>query len=333
MVFAAATPGMPSFKTAAPSTGYGLASAPSGWGAASQLGIGSQPMPTPEQQSMQQGLNLAYGLGAPQLASLNQQYGTLQGQLGTTQAGYDLARQAAQSDAAAQLAKTNLGPEYDAVTRAAIQRQLAGLGVDDNLAFQMLGNQFKGLDLQRTQAWQGAGRAQTAAKTDATARGSIGSVGFNKKMTGIQQDLANQLSGIDINRTQDTLQAQQAQNDRREAAAKLKDQNAMLDIKAKEYGLDRNQIKANLQQGLAKLGIDNMATVNQILDMMSSNDVQQRAVAEQIFRQGMEYSNFFTTLPQNTLPVGGGVGGASGNNPVAGQAVDEFMGRGATYHG
>lgn len=320
---------MPTFKSYPSAPAAGTYSTQQ-WGGGMLPPLGGAPGPTPEQQSMQQGLDLATGLGAPQMAGLQQQQGQLQGQLGTTQAGYDLARQAAMNDAAVQTAKINLGPQYDAIARQGNLRQIAGLDTADNIAFRMLGNQFQGLDLQKLQSWQGAGRAQWTNRSDATAKGAVGSVGYNKRMTNIQQDLANQLQGIEINRSQDTLQAQQGQNDRREQQAKLRDANAVLDVKAKEYGLDRQAVQTNLQNGLARLGIENNVSVNQILDMMSSNDINQRALGEQIFRQGMEYSNFFTTLPQNTLPTNGGAGGAQGNNPVAGVAVDQFMGRGAT---
>lgn len=320
-------------KTAAPATGNQLyTSQPTQpWGAGMLAPPGGYNMApnTPERAGMQASLDFFTGLAGPQMAQLQQQAGMYQGQLGTTQAGYDMAKQAAQAGADAQIAKINLGPEYDAISRAANNRQIAGLDAQDKLAWEALGNQFEGFDLRNLQAWQAAQRGQWANRSDATGKGSVGSVGYNRRMGSIQEDLANQITGIGIDKDSAVFAARDAAMGRTEQKAKLNDQNAMLDIKAKEYGIDKQQVQANLQQGLAKLGIDNVASVNQIMDMLASNDVQQRALGEQIFRDAMGNSDFFTTLPQNTTPTGS-IGGASGNNPVAGKAVDEYMTRGAT---
>lgn len=337
MVLAAASPGMPSFKTAAPTTGYKpqaqTSATDAGWGGGMLAPAGGHNIAaplSPEAQAQQDALAFYGGLSGPQMAMLQSQYGDLSGQLGTTQAGYDFAKDAANKDAAAQLAKANLGPEYDAITRAAIARQLQGLNATDRNAYLTLGQQYQGFDLQNKQAWQDTARKQWANRSDATGKGAVGSVGYNKRMGNYQQDLANQLQGVGISREETRLGAAQSQADRREQAAKLNDQNKMLDIKAKEYGIDKSQIQANLQEGLAKLGIDNMASINNIMDMMNSNNIQQRALGEQIFREAIGNSSFFMTTPQNTGLPPDPMGGAAGNNPVAGVAVDRFMTRGAT---
>lgn len=287
---------------------------------------------TPERNGMESALNYYTTLSGPQLALLQQQAGTYAGQLGATQAQYDLARQGLQSGAANDLAKINLGPEYDAIQRGANARGLEGLNAQDKLAWEALGNQFEGFDLRTLQSWQNAGRNQFATKSEATPRGSVGSVGYKQKMTGIQQDLANQLTGIGIDKDSAVFGAREAAMGRTEQKAKINDNNAMLDIKAKEYGIDRAQVESNLQQGLAKLGIDQTASVGQIMDMLASNDVQQRALGEQIFRDAIGNSDFFTTLPQNTMPTGrNSESTTSGNagNPITQRAVDEFMRIGA----
>lgn len=332
MVFAAATPGLANFKSPQAPTGYQLqtgAAPAQPWGAGMLAPPGGYNVPpnTPERTAMQQGLDYSYGLGAPQLAALQQQSGMYAGQLGTTQVQYDLAKQGLQSGADAQLAKINLGPEYDAISRDAIMRQMAGLNAQDKLAWEALGNQLEGFDLRTLQSWQGAQRGQWANRSDATGKGSVGSIGYNRRMGGIQEDLANQLTGIGIDKDSAIFGAREAAMGRTEQKAKLDDQNRMLDIKAKEYGIDRQQVEANLQQGLAKLGLDNMTSVNQIMDMLSSNDIQQRAVAENIFRQGMQYGDYFITMPGNTGNAPPAPTQAP--NPVRDKAVDEFMTMGA----
>lgn len=311
----------PTFKTAAPNTGYRTYNDP-------ERGLGSTPTTgplasqwTPEAQGMQQALDFYSGLAGPQMAGLQQQSGLLAGQLGQTQAGYDIARGALQQGAAADLAKVNLGPEYDAITRGTIYRQMVGLNAADKLAYQMLGQQFKGFDLQNKEAWQNAQRGQWQNRSQGTAKGAVGSRGYNERMTNIQQDLANQLQNVGINREQARLTAVQGANSRAEQKAQLDDQNKMLDIKAKEYGIDKSKVAANLSEGLAKLGIDNVTNVNEILNMLNSNDIQQRALGEQIFREAIGNSGYFTTLPTNTAPV---------TNPVTESAVDQFLTRGAT---
>lgn len=94
---------------------------------------------------------------------------------------------------------------------------------------------------------------------------------------------------------------------RKEQQAKLEDRNKILDIKAKEYGIDKGKISANLQQGLQKLGLDQYMDVSRLLDEMNSTDLNRQAIATQIFRDAMTYSDFFTVLPPPQIPSGTGM--------------------------
>lgn len=306
-------------KSIAPPTGMQFNS----FGVPPQYQPTTGPTPNTVPTQGQQAIDYFSGIYGPDLALNQQQSGNLAGQLGTTQAGYDLAVGAAQQGAAADLAKVNLGPQYDAIERAGNLRQMGVLDQQGNLAYRMLGSQFQGFDLQKLQSWQDAAKHQHAAMSDATARGAVTGRGIKRTFGDIQHDLANQLTGIDINKYQATNQAQSQQLTRNEQKAQLEDRNKTLDIKAKEYGIDRSKIQANLEQGLARLGIENSVTVNQILDALNSNDVQRMGIAHQIFNDAMTYSDFFMT----TNPAGGSSGTAPTPNPVRDQAVDDYMSR------
>lgn len=262
--------------------------------------------------AMQPALSTATIWHQPTLEILNQQAGQLAGQFGMAQAAFGTAADAMRARAAADAAGVSLGPQYDAIQRAANNRQIAGLDAQDRLAFQALGNTFEGFDLATTQAWQGAGNAQErakieayrnhlAARSDATARGALSGRGIKRTykditqdlegaLTRSQQDLANQLTGIGIQRDAATFGAQEQQMGRREQQEQLRDRNRMLDIKAQEYGVDRSRIGAALNEGLARLGLEQYTDSMRIMDGLMSNDLQRRAVAEQIFRDALESS-------------------------------------------
>lgn len=323
-----ASMGMPTFKTSTPPPG----------GGGNQLyrdperGLGSTPMGqfplSPQQQGLQSSLDVFTGVHDPAMQLLNQSSGNIAGQIGMTQIGYQQGVQALNQNAALDQQKLNLGPQYDAVTRQAIARQLAGLDEQGRLAFLGLGNQFKGFDLQTLQAQQGADRNKIAVRSDATVRGAMSGRGINRTYGNIAQDLANQLTGIGINKEGAIINAQEGDLSRKEQAAKLQDQNKMLDIKAKEYGVDRAKIQASLQQGIAKLGLDQFMDVSQLLDALNSNDMERQAIATQIFRDAMAYSDMFTVMsPQSPAFTPPPTGQQNLNPTMEGnRAIDQLTG-------
>lgn len=318
----------PTFKTSTPppnSGGNQLYRDP-------ERGLGSTPMGqfplTPQQQGLQSAVNVFSGIHGPAMALVDQSAGNIAGQIGMTQVGYQQGVQALNQNAALDKQKLNLGPQYDQVERDAIARQLAGLDEQGKLAFLGLGNQFKGFDLQTLQAWQNAAKNQTAARSDATVRGAMTSRGIGRTMGDIQKDLANQVTGIGIQREGAVLGAQEGDLNRKEQAARLQDRNKILDIKAKEYGVDAAKINASLQQGIQKLGLDQFMDVNQLLDALNSTDMERQAIATQIFRDAMTYSDMFTVMqPQSPGFTPPPTGQQNLNPAMEGQrAIDQLTG-------
>lgn len=256
---------------------------------------------SPEQQGLQNAVNAFTVWNGPSMALIDQNSQQLANQIGMGQGLLAFNQGALQQDANAQLAKLNLGPEYDAIQRNANLRGIGSIQELDKLAYQALGVQAGQFDLGRKEAWQQAYTQGRNVRSDATVRGAVGGRGYKFSMDEIQRGLANQLQNIDFQAEGAKINALEGQVGRKEQIAQLEDRNKMLDIKAKEYGIDKQQIEANLQQGLAKLGIDNFMSTNQLLDALNSNDLQKQAIAQQIFRDAMEYSDFFT------VNVGGGV--------------------------
>lgn len=65
------------------------------------------------------------------------------------------------------------------------------------------------------------------------------------------------------------------------------DQLAMLDIKAQEFGLQRDQAIASLTQGLKNMELSNVINVNDLMGALSSNDIQRQILAQQVTQQAM----------------------------------------------
>lgn len=65
------------------------------------------------------------------------------------------------------------------------------------------------------------------------------------------------------------------------------DEIAMMDLKAREYGLQREQLAASLTQGLKNMQLSNAVNVNDIMAAIASGDVNRMLLAQQVMNQAM----------------------------------------------
>lgn len=77
------------------------------------------------------------------------------------------------------------------------------------------------------------------------------------------------------------------------AGGNLEDQKKQLNLRAWQMGLDEDTLKNTLQQGLNRIGIDTAMSVGDLMDALTSNDLQARQVAEQIYTTALGYAGFF----------------------------------------
>lgn len=193
---------------------------------------------------------------------------------------YSQSSDAAQRDYQAKLGLLGIDQRGNAIDQASISKLLGLYG-------QQTGQYRSLYDAQNAQA-----RAQGAQQTfdlnsKTTAQGGWGSEGQRTGL-GTIDTLMNQ--AINANESQFSI----AKNQNDISTERLQAQKASLANIAGSYGLKADQLKASLDGGLAKLGLDNIMNSGQLADMITSNDVQQATLARTIIDQALN-------TPQNVL--------------------------------
>lgn len=115
--------------------------------------------------------------------------------------------------------------------------------------------------------------------SEATARDSYTSEGHRRRLANISGQLGETLAGIDIG----------VAEGKEMTAAQSKE----LDNQAAQFGIRREQLKMNLDKGLAALGLDSYLNASQIMDMINSNDVDKATLAESLVRQAIATAGQF----------------------------------------
>lgn len=167
-------------------------------------------------------------------------------------------------------------------------------------------------DRALTASQLGYDKALYGLNSDATARGAYGAEGTDfsrgalSKEKSLQDLEANQtfgirertvnlgydkeLAGLDKQGVDLDFDLRGAEIDKDEAKAKLGDRLKQLDILARDFGLQRDQLAAQLQGTLAGMGMQKEQALAGILDGLASNDVARNqaslAAATQVMQQG-----------------------------------------------
>lgn len=279
--------------------------------------------PSREQIGMQNSLNAATGWYGPQLTQNDIQAHRLAGQLGYGDAQYGMDVGNLNQNAALDRARLGLQQNNIGVDRDAIGRQL---GVSDQL--QALANQLFGLngdtlDANVRTAGRGFDNAQRSAVSSRVANGGVGSVGMRQDLTEIGAQRGDTFGQFLRDRAGLGVQQQQSDINFKEDKAKLNDRLKALDNEAGKLGIDRKQLETNLQQGLAKLGVDHLFSTNDLIDAMQSNDIDRQALAQSIFREALGMSQFFI----DQVPTGSGsMSGAFSRSHVGGWGTSSHFG-------
>lgn len=250
-------------------------------GIQTQMGGGSQ-SPAYAPYSTMAGQAMAQAQFGPQqlIAGLSQDQ--LQSQLGGANAMLSFQQGAMNRNAA--LDREGLG----------LQRE--GVGVDRNLINQQIGlqgeqyaNQLRQLGVDEATVRDMAERHIFDLRSNLTSRGAFNTIA-NERGTGrIERDLGYQIAGIGNQRTGASIS-------NRGALAGLNASLSNLGIKAKQIGLSERQLDNALSDGLAKLGMDSEATINQIQAAIDSGDIGQAQLGQQIIMQAITNSQVFAGM-------------------------------------
>lgn len=256
--------------------------------------LANQIAATQASQSAQSGyLNQDYQTGLGRLGLQNEQLGVQRSNLGLDREAIGLQRNSLGFDLSSlgiQLGANARQPAY-----LTALHELANQGYNQNAATQTRG-----------------------VNSSSITRGSFGSAGQRANLGDIQSTLSQQLSGeaqrfyenmaqTSDQRQQLGIEGQRIGNQSKGLdldAKRLDNQNAMLDIQSKNLGLDRQALQTELSRGLDRLGLSSFMSIADLTDKMNSSNIQDQLLAQQIFNQAIQnsdyYSQFYT--PQVTNP-------------------------------
>ena len=162
---------------------------------------------------------------------------------------------------------------------------------DQNVVNQLMGqnaasyqNLLSQFGLQEANARNQSEMQRRAATSDAVSRGAYGGAGTGQDFTDISSSLANQLGMYGAKREEagianktETINLEKRRND--------------LTQQGKIYGLQGEQFGIALQQGLAKLNLDNILSVGNIMDQINSKDQATAALMSSIVERAMSASS------------------------------------------
>lgn len=97
-------------------------------------------------------------------------------------------------------------------------------------------------------------------------------------------DLAKNKAGIDNTISNLSTDLERSGLTTQEQIARLNDRRSQLEIQAQTYGVQSDQLAAQLTQGLAKLQLDQMMNTGQLMDALNSNNAQAAQVVNQIIQ-------------------------------------------------
>lgn len=198
--------------------------------------------------------------------------------------------------------------ENDIANRG-IGLQEQGLGIDRNAnnrdaayyqnLLNILGQQRDIVGMEFTNTRQ---QLQDRAATDvrgtnqqATAGGSWLAPERMAQVSDIFKNYDTSLQSAELSRRSGVLGYNEKEFGLEKSKAETGDKNQKLDIMAQQYGLDREKLKLNLDQGLANLGYQQYMNTGDLLDKIDSSNAQEAAVARQILESVLQSGHAFNS--------------------------------------
>lgn len=251
----------PSYKSQSSSAGPRVSMAPSGWGGAPK----PPPAPPPPPSPLQTAFGAYLGASQPDLLSLQLSNNAYNRGIGYAYQGQGLDAGGLNLNYQSQLGDVNTQIGQNRIDLAAAQRQIPYLN-----RMQELANQAMGMK---------AGTDTRNLNSTAAAQGAFVSQGANDQRRDIYGNLANSLA------TSNT------QYDERRSAAT--DSASKLQMEADNLGLKPGQLKAQLDNGLAKLGLNTAMSVDDLMDGLAKNDLTALKIYYSILQSAQQYAGAF----------------------------------------
>lgn len=287
-----------------------------------------KPRPTPPSTGYQTALNYYQGMAEPDLAYINLQKTQQQNKLGQLYAANGLAQSQYGQNAGFADQDYNLGLQKLGLQRSDIDvndlyyQRMLGLNDMDYQGtlkyqdtLQALASQLLGLQQGAVnQNYNSNRRNQLSSVTATGGLQSRNNILTLQDLYGTQQ---NQLGQLQQGYDQTLAGIAEAKRSAESAYGKTKlglehdlqlneNQRAMLDLDAKELGLSREKALAAMKQGLAKLNLDTVMSVQDLYDAMEMGDFQTQQIASQIINQAKQayLGGYFPDTPANSGRTG-----------------------------
>lgn len=173
-----------------------------------------------------------------------------------------------------------------------IQQQAADRGINNadqymNLAAQLFGLNNTGINLSQEQFDIGNADYLRGILGDATARGAVQTPGYRSDLSSNAQTVKNQYGQFDNQRGVLGVNYEKEKLSLSEQKQQAIDTKKGLDLKAQELGIDAKELEANLTNGLQKLNIDTMFTVDSLMNAILQGDFEQQIIAGNIINQAL----------------------------------------------
>lgn len=196
--------------------------------------------------------------------------------LGYGQAGYGLDQQNAQLGYQSDSRDLALQQGQNGVDQRAAARQ-------PQLLSQLLGLDNQEYDLQRGDAGQAFQKNLKSINSDATARGAYTSGGTNDARKFNYGDLQSQMGHIGIAQDKNTLNAS-------EQKAQAQDRIDTLNMTAGRLGMKGDELKSMLTNQMQKLGLNQIMSVDDLLDSMKNNTLQGQQLFNNLVSTAGQYA-------------------------------------------
>lgn len=240
------------------------------------LGGGSTPAPAPQPDPFQTAYNTYLTGAQPTLQQI-----TLGQDADRRNLGYNFAKEGISAGGlrnSYESAMGDLGVQSgsNAIDLAAIPRQMDYQSLLQSLAQQMLG-------VSNDTAESGAAQKLASLRSDAVANGASQGYGFRSGKEFNARDLANTLAG-------NSIQFNRENAGYVENKAQLQDRKAQLELEAGNLGMKPAQLRAQLDNSLAMLGLNTAMTTDDLLDGLRKGDLQALAIYNAAIQAGGQYA-------------------------------------------
>lgn len=234
--------------------------------------------PNPGLTSFQNALGLLnYSVGGERVAN-NNAIQNLTGRIGQINAGYGEQAGYMRQNYGNQMGQLRVNADTNMYDQNVVNQLL-----NQNLS--SYNNMLAQFGLQEAGARNQAGIQRRAASSDAIGRGAYSTAGTGQDFTDISSNLANELglyqtkrTGAGIDYGTEKINLEKRRND--------------LTQQGKIYGLQGEQFGIALQQGLAKLSLDNTLSVGNLMDQINSKNTANAALASSIIQQALAASGY-----------------------------------------